>query len=131
MRMMEHPRGEPAEKGAESHLENDVLSPAEPSGDRRPQGDTCYCMTLSLGLPYDSRSPTGPALVGSGFVVVIAFNSLFGPDFITTGSRFLESCTGFGHLPPTSTSYITTAHSQNRKVNTAKGEIIPLYPSFA
>lgn len=114
-----------------SHLENDVLSPAEPSGDRRPQGDTCYYMTLSLGLPYDSRSPTGPALVGSGFVVVIAFNSLFGPDFITTGSRFLESCMGFGHLPPTSTSYITTAHSQNRKVNTAKGEIIPLYPSFA
>lgn len=114
-----------------SHLENDVLSPAEPSGDRRPLGDTCYYMTLSLGLPYDSRSPTGPALVGSGFVVVIAFNSLFGPDFITTGSRFLESCMGFGHLPPTSTSYITTAHSQNRKVNTAKGEIIPLYPSFA
>lgn len=116
-----------------SHLENDVLSPAEPSGDRRPQGNTCYCMTLSLGLPYDSRSPTGPVLVGSGFivVVVVVFNSLFGPDFITTGSRFLESCMGFGHLPPTSTSYITTAHSQNRKVNTAKGEIIPLYPSFA
>lgn len=116
-----------------SHLENDVLSPAEPSGDRRPLGNTCYYMTLSLGLPYDSRSPTGPALVGSGFIVavVVVFNSLFGPDFITTGSRFLESCMGFGHLPPTSTSYITTAHSQNRKVNTAKGEIIPLYPSFA